>query len=117
MLKATPTFKVPLTSTMVLLLLDHIMRQHFHCLAQRDLFSHSSFSLPSKVLSLLFAAHAPLFSLAPIIAIAFSSPLAPLPLLSYVFPHLSNVFYLLPTFRVLLSTVTVEIFFQHPLKS
>jgi hypothetical protein len=64
----------------------------------------------------LFAAHAPLFSLAPIIAIAFSSPSTPLPLLSYVFPHLSNVFYLQPTFKVLLGTVTIEIFFQHPLK-
>jgi hypothetical protein len=64
----------------------------------------------------LFAAHAPLFSLAPIIAIAFSSPLAPLLLLSYVFPHLSNVFYLLPTFRVLLDTATIEIYALHPLE-
>jgi hypothetical protein len=74
MLKAIPTFMVPLASTMVLPLLDHIMLQRFHCLAQRDLFSHSSFSLPSMALFPLFAAHAPLFSLAPIIAIAFSFP-------------------------------------------
>jgi hypothetical protein len=116
MLKATPTFMVPLAFAKVLPLLDHIKLQHFHCLAQRDLFLHSSFSLPFMVLFPLFAAHAPLFSLVLIIATAFSSPLAPLLLLSYVFPHLSNVFCLLPTFRVLPDTVTVEIFFQHPLK-
>jgi hypothetical protein len=67
-------------------------------------------------LFLLFKAHAPLFSPTPIIAIAFSSPLAPLLLLSYVFPHLSNVFYLLPTFRVPLDTVIVEIYALHPLE-
>jgi hypothetical protein len=117
MLKAIPTFMVPLAFTKVLPLLDHIKLQHFHCLAQRDLFLHFSFSLPSMVLCPLFAAHAPLFSLAPVIAIAFSSPLTPLLLLSYVFPHLSNVFYLLPTFRVLLSTVTDETSALHLLVS
>jgi hypothetical protein len=54
------------------------MRRDFHCLAQKDLFSHSSFSLPSMDLFLLFEAHALLFSPARIIATAFFSPLIPL---------------------------------------